>query len=246
MNLQNKTAIITGGAKGIGLATTTEFLRRGANVAIVDVNEEDIQQAIDVNNKFKDSLVGIVANVTRKIEITKAIDTVSETFGNIDILINNAGVTEDAQFMNMTENQWDTVIDVNLRGPFMFTQLVVEKMIEQKYGVILNASSIVGLYGNFGQSNYAASKFGINGLTKTWAKELGRFNIRVNSVAPGFILTGMTESMPVKVLDSMKDKVSLKRLGLPEDIAKAYSFLASDDAQYITGTVLSVDGGLSI
>ena len=171
---------------------------------------------------------------------------IKNQFGRIDILVNNAGITADAQLLKMEEDAWDRVIDVNLKGVFFMTKAVASVMKEQKSGVILNASSVVGLYGNFGQTNYAASKFGINGMTKTWAKELGKYHIRVNSVAPGFILTEMTKKMPEKVLKGMEEKVLLKELGTPEDVANAYSFLASDEARYITGTILSVDGGVVI
>ena len=246
MSVKDKTVIITGGAQGIGLVTPLEFLKNGANVAIIDINKEKVSMVIDSHLKFRGQLKGFTADITVKKEEEQVMKEINQTFDKIDVLINNAGITMDAQFKNMTEEQWDRVIDVNLKGAFNFTQQVIHKMIEQESGVILNASSIVGIYGNFGQSNYAASKFGINGLTKTWAKELGKYNIRVNSVAPGFILTDMTKKMPEKVLNSMKDKVSLRTLGTPEDIAKAYVFLASDDAKYITGTVLSVDGGLSL
>lgn len=246
MSVKDKTVIITGGAQGIGLVTALEFLKNDANVAIIDINKEKVSMVIDSHLKFRGQLKGFTADITVKKEVEQVMKEINQTFDKIDVLINNAGITMDAQFKNMTEEQWDRVIDVNLKGAFNFTQQVIHKMIEQESGVILNASSIVGIYGNFGQSNYAASKFGINGLTKTWAKELGKYNIRVNSVAPGFILTDMTKKMPEKVLNSMKDKVSLRTLGTPEDIAKAYVFLASDDAKYITGTVLSVDGGLSL
>lgn len=246
MSVKDKTVIITGGAQGIGLVTALEFLKNGANVAIIDINKEKVSMVIDSHLKFRGQLKGFTADITVKKEVEQVMKEINQTFDKIDVLINNAGITMDAQFKNMTEEQWDRVIDVNLKGAFNFTQQVIHKMIEQESGVILNASSVVGIYGNFGQSNYAASKFGINGLTKTWAKELGKYNIRVNSVAPGFILTDMTKKMPEKVLNSMKDKVSLRTLGTPEDIAKAYVFLASDDAKYITGTVLSVDGGLSL
>src|SRR5699024_8234871 len=174
--------------------------------------------------------------------------------GSLDILVNNAGVTADAQLLKMEEEQWEKVIDVNLKGAFLMTQAAARHMKEKQTGVILNASSVVGLYGNFGQTNYAASKFGINGMTKTWAKELGRYNIRVNSVAPGFIMTEMTKKMPEKIIKMMTEKIIkmmreksvLKALGEPEDIANAYVFLASEEARFITGTVLSVDGGVVI
>ena len=172
------------------------------------------------------------------------IEETVRTYGRVDILVNNAGITQDATLLKMTEKQWDLVIDVNLKGVFNCGQAAANVMVEQGSGVILNATSVVGLYGNYGQTNYAATKWGVIGMTKTWAKELGKKGVRVNAVAPGFILTPMTEKMPEKVLDMMKDKAPIKRLGMPEDIANAYLYLASDEASFVTGTVLEVSGGV--
>lgn len=173
-------------------------------------------------------------------------ETAKKYYGRVDILVNNAGITYDAKLVKMTEFEWDCVIDVNLKGVFNMGQAAAKIMMGQKSGVILNASSVVSLYGNFGQSNYAASKWGVNGLTKTWVKELGKYNIRVNAIAPGFILSPMVAKMPDKIKEMMKSKSVLKKMGKPDDIANGYTFLASDEAQYVTGTILSIDGGTVI
>ncbi|SDH50807.1 3-oxoacyl-[acyl-carrier-protein] reductase [Alteribacillus bidgolensis] len=246
MKLENKTVVITGGARGIGAATAEKFLTEGANVVLVDLKQEEVDQTADSFSAYEGKVLGVEADVTKKDSAQKGIEFAVKHFGTVDVLVNNAGITADAQLLKMEEDQWDNVINVNLKGVFLMTQAVAAQMKEQNSGVILNASSVVGLYGNFGQTNYAATKFGMNGMTKTWAKELGRYNIRVNSVAPGFILTPMTEKMPEKVLNTMKEKSVLNDLGRPEDIANAYAFLASDEARFITGTVLSVDGGVVI
>lgn len=246
MRLKDKTAIITGAARGIGFATTKKFLSEGANVVLMDLKETDLNTAAEALIEYKDQIAYVAGDVTNKESVHSVVSYAQKHFGRIDILVNNAGITADAQLLKMEEDAWDRVIDVNLKGVFFMTKAVASVMKEQKSGVILNASSVVGLYGNFGQTNYAASKFGINGMTKTWAKELGKYHIRVNSVAPGFILTEMTKKMPEKVLKGMEEKVLLKELGTPEDVANAYSFLASDEARYITGTILSVDGGVVI
>jgi 3-oxoacyl-[acyl-carrier protein] reductase len=185
-------------------------------------------------------------DVTSRKEVVSLMETAREEFGGLDILVNNAGITRDARLENMTDEQFDKVIDINLKAVFYCGQEAARIMMEQRSGVILNASSFVGVYGNFGQTNYAASKFGVIGMTKTWAKELGPRGIRVNAVAPGFILTPMTEKVPEKVLSAFREKCPLRKLGRPEDIAHAYLFLASDDAGYINGAVLEVTGGLVV
>ncbi|SES40360.1 3-oxoacyl-ACP reductase FabG [Salipaludibacillus aurantiacus] len=246
MRLQGKTAIVTGAGRGIGKSTALTFAKEGANVVVADLNEEDINQVVQEIEADGGKAVSQSVNVTDREAVKSLIDYSKEIYGSVDIVVNNAGITADAQLLKMEEDQWDRVIDVNLKGVFNISQAAAAVMKEQNGGVILNASSVVGTYGNFGQTNYAATKWGVNGMTKTWAKELGRFNVRVNAVAPGFVLTPMTEKMPDKVLDMMKDKSVLKDLGKPEDIANAYLFLASDEARFITGEVLSVDGGVVI
>lgn len=244
MRLIGKVAIITGAGRGIGAATAKKFAQEGAKVVVVDLNQNDINKTVEEIAFLDGTAFGMMIDVTNRDEIAKLLNETISKYGKLDIVVNNAGITSDAQLIKMTEEQWDKVIDVNLKGVFNMSQLAAKYMKDQKSGVILNASSVVGIYGNFGQTNYAASKWGVIGMTKTWAKELGKDGIRVNAVAPGFILTPMTEKMPEKVLEQMKEKTPLRTLGYPEDIANAYAFLASDEARFITGTVLSVDGGI--
>ncbi|MCF6466136.1 3-oxoacyl-[acyl-carrier-protein] reductase [Clostridium sp. Cult2] len=246
MRLKDKTAIITGGGSGIGKETAIKFAGEGAKVAIWDINLEEANKTAEEISKLEGIAKTYKVDVTNRLEIEEVTDKVIKEFSKIDILVNNAGITMDATLIKMKEEQWDRVMDINLKGVFNCGQIVSRHMVEQRNGVILNAASVVGIYGNFGQTNYAASKWGVIGMTKTWAKELGRKGIRVNAVAPGFILTKMTAKMPEKVLDMMKEKSVLQRLGTPEDIANAYLYLASDEASFITGTVLSVDGGVVI
>ena len=242
--LENKVAIITGGAQGIGKATVKRFAEEGATVIIWDVNEEKanstIKELITVSDKIEFQKV----DVTNLDSVTAAAAKIVEKHKKIDILINNAGITRDASLLKMTAEQWKQVVDVNLTGVFNCTKAVASIMVENKSGKIVNTSSVVGLYGNFGQTNYVATKSGIIGMTKVWARELGRKGINVNAVAPGFIATEMVETVPEKVIEMLKEKTPLGKLGDPEDIANAYLFLVSDEAKYITGTVLSVDGGL--
>lgn len=243
MRLKDKVAIITGAGRGIGEVTAKKFATEGAKVTVADLNEENVNKTVADIREMGGEAIGLLVNVTNREDVDRMIADTIKHFGKIDILINNAGITQDAQLIKMTEEQWDNVINVNLKGVFNVAQAAARVMKEQQSGVILNASSVVGIFGNFGQSNYAAAKWGVNGMTKTWAKELGKYGIRVNAIAPGFIATPMTEKMPDNVLEMMKDKSLLKRLGSPEDIANGYAFLASDEAKYITGTILSIDGG---
>jgi len=250
MRLQDKVCLITGGAAGIGKATAIKFAAEGAKVVLCDVNEESGKAlAAELGNGASFYKV----DVTNRQEVQAWVDDVVEKYGHVDVLINNAGVTRDGLFVKykngevvsqMEEKAWDFVVDVNLKGVFNCAQAVVPAMIEQKGGVILNASSIVGLYGNFGQTNYAATKFGVIGMTKTWSRELGRHNIRVNAVCPGFILTEMVQKMPEKILAGLAAKTPLGHMGKPEDVANVYCWLASDEASYVNGTTISVDGGM--
>ncbi|WP_147802751.1 3-oxoacyl-[acyl-carrier-protein] reductase [Alkalicoccus halolimnae] len=246
MRLEGKTAIVTGAGRGIGKETALTFAREGAAVAVADINEEDINEVSQEIENNGGRAIAQTVDVTDRESVRTLVDKAKETFGRVDIVVNNAGITADAQLLKMEEDQWDRVIDVNLKGVFNVSQAAAKVMKEQESGVILNASSVVGTYGNFGQTNYAATKWGVNGMTKTWAKELGRFNIRVNAVAPGFVYTPMTEKMPEKVLTMMKEKAVLKDLASVEDIANAYLFLASKEARFITGEILAVDGGVVI
>ncbi|MFJ7726473.1 3-oxoacyl-ACP reductase FabG [Neobacillus sp. NPDC097160] len=245
MKLKGKVAIITGGANGIGKITAKKFLQEGAAVIISDVNPDAGLTAVNELEEYG-SITFIQCNVTDSKQIHLMVNETVDKYGKVDILVNNAGITIDGLLTKMDEGSWEKVISVNLTGVFKCTKEVVPIMIEQGEGVILNASSVVGIHGNIGQTNYAATKAGVIGLTKSWAKEFGPKGIRVNAVAPGFIVTDMTAKVPQKILDLMEAKTPLRKLGKPEDIASAYLYLASDDASFINGTILSVDGGLVI
>ncbi len=250
MRLKGKVALITGGAAGIGKATAERFAEEGAKVVICDVNEELGQATAEA---LRVSFYKV--DVTDRNAVQEWVDDVVERYGRIDVLVNNAGILRDATLVKvkdgelvkqMSEADFDLVIAVNLKGVFNCTQAVAPHMIRQGDGVILNATSIVGLDGNFGQTNYVATKAGVIGMTKVWARELGGYNIRVNAVAPGPTATEMVRSMPQKILDRFRERIPLGRLGQPQDIANAYLFLASDEASYISGAVLRVDGGIVV
>src|SRR3954452_7614778 len=243
--LENKVVIVTGGSSGIGKATARRFAQEGCRVA-----SWDVQQATAEANGIAQQV-----DVTDSTAVNEAVKHVAERWGAVHILINNAGILRDGQLVKfkegalageMTDEQFDSLISVNLRGVFVCARAVIPFMKAAGGGSILNASSVVGLYGNFGQTNYVASKAGVIGMTRVWSREFGKFNIRVNAIAPGFIATDMIKSMPDKVLDSMRQHTPLGRLGTPEEIANAYVFLASDAASFITGVVLSVDGGVVV
>jgi 3-oxoacyl-[acyl-carrier protein] reductase len=252
MRMKDKVVLITGGAAGIGRATAQRFAEEGAKVVVCDVNEAVGQEAA---SQLGEGAAFYKVNVASREDVQKWIDEVVAKFGRIDVLVNNAGVLRDGQLIKikegqlvgqMAENDFDLVISVNLKGVFNCTQAVAPVMARQGGGVILNASSVVGLDGNFGQTNYVATKSGVLGMTKVWSRELGKFGIRVNAIAPGFIATEMITSMPEKILEGMKARTPLGRLGDPRDIANAYLFLASDEASFITGETLRVDGGIVI
>ncbi|MGB7624969.1 MAG: beta-ketoacyl-ACP reductase [Terriglobia bacterium] len=251
--LKNKVVIVTGGSAGIGRATAHRFAKEGCRIAAWDVKEEGASALLEELKSAGGEAVFQRVDVTDAAAVEAAVQTVMTQWSRIDILINNAGITKDAQVVKwkdgavastMTEQAFDAVIAVNLKGVFLCTRAVVPHMIRAGSGVILNASSVVGLYGNFGQTNYASTKAGVIAMTQTWARELGRYKIRVNAVAPGFIATEMVKAMPEKVIQSMISHTPVGRLGEPEDIADAYVWLASDAATYVHGTVLSVDGGI--
>ena len=244
--LAGKVSLITGAAQGIGLATAVKFAQEGAIVIVCDVKQAAVDEAVKQCLANGAQAQGFVVDVTQRDMVDATVKAVLDKFGRIDVLVNNAGITQDARLQKMTLEQFDRVIDVNLRGVFHCAQAVTAAMVAQGSGVILNASSVVGIYGNFGQTNYAATKFGVIGFTKTWSRELGPKGIRVNAVAPGFIATPILSTIPEKVIDEMMDRVPLKRLGQPEDIANVYAFLASDEASYINGTVIEVAGGLTL
>jgi 3-oxoacyl-[acyl-carrier protein] reductase len=252
MRLKDKIALITGGAAGIGYATTKRFIEEGARVVICDVNQkagEDAVRDLGTDTDF------YRVDVTDRASVDGWVESVLEKYGRADILVNNAGIVRDSLLVKMKDGElvkqmpeadFDLVISINLKGVFNCTQAVAPTMIRQGGGVILNATSIVGIDGNIGQTNYIATKAGVIGMTKAWARELGRHNIRVNAVAPGFTATEILMSMPDKILEGMKARTPLGRMGQPEDIANAYLFLASDEASFISGEVLRVDGGIVI
>ncbi len=244
--LEGKVCLITGAGQGIGEATALKFAREGAVVVVCDLKQAQVEAVAQACRAAGAQADGYVMDVTDRAQVDAVVAEVIATRGRIDALVNNAGITQDARLQKMTIEQFDRVIDVNLRGVFHCAQAVAGHMTDQGSGVILNASSIVGLYGNFGQTNYAASKFGVIGFTKTWARELSPKGVRVNAVCPGFITTPMLATVPDKVLEDLAAKVPLKRLGQAEEIANTYAFLASDEASYINGAVIEVDGGLTL
>ena len=253
--MSQRVVIVTGGAAGIGRATAARFAKAGARVAVWDVDAERGEAFVaGLAQEGAEALFRKV-DVTAAADVEAAVAEVLARWGRVDVLVNNAGIVRDAQLVKvkdgtlagtMTDAQWDQVIGVNLKGVFLCTRAVVPHMITAGGGVVLNASSVVGLYGNFGQTNYAATKGGVITMTKTWARELGRYHIRVNCVAPGFIATEIIKAMPEKVILGMVGHTPLGRMGKPEDIAEAYFWLASDAAGFVHGAVLSVDGGLVI
>ena len=246
MRLIDKVAIITGAASGIGEATALKFAVEGAKVAVCDINFADAERVARAINDAGGEALAFRIDVTDKETLRKMVEQVMAAWGRIDTLVNNAGIVQDAQFRKMTDEQFERVIDVNLKGVYNCTKAVVDIMLEQNSGCILNASSIVGLHGNFGQTNYAATKFVVIGMVKTWARELGRKGIRANAICPGFVETPILNSMPRKVIKMIEDRVPLGRLARPEEIANTFAWLASDEASYINGAVIEVSGGLTI
>ena len=236
-----KVALITGGARGIGRATAQAFAAEGARVIVADVDAEASEATA---RALGGGAIGLGLDVADPQSVKTVVAAALSRAERIDVLVNNAGITRDATLLKTSDEAWDSVIAVNLTGTFYMTREVAPHMVARGSGAIINASSVVGVYGNFGQSNYVATKSGVIGMTRVWARELGRKGVRVNCIAPGFIATDMTAKMPEDVLEGMKKKTPLGRLGAPEDVARAYVFLASDDASFINGQVLGVDGGL--
>ncbi|MBU5677387.1 3-oxoacyl-[acyl-carrier-protein] reductase [Alkaliphilus sp. MSJ-5] len=247
LNLTGKTALVTGGSRGIGRSIALALANQGANVIInYTSNEESAAKVVEEIESFNVKALAVKANVSNAEEINDMMDKIEEMFDGIDILVNNAGITRDNLFIRMKEEDWDQVMDINLKGVFLCTKAVVRKMIKQKYGKIINLSSVVGVVGNPGQANYCASKAGVIGFTKSLAKEIAGKNITVNAIAPGFIETDMTKVLPENVKESMLEIIPMKKYGKPEDIANLVLFLSSDNASYITGQVIHVDGGMAM
>jgi len=243
--LDGKTAIVTGASRGIGRAIALQLASEGANVVVnFSGSEQKASQVVEEIQNLGSQAIAVQANISDSDSVQQLMNATQEQFGSIDILVNNAGITRDNLLMRMKEDEWDDVINTNLKGVFLCTKAVTRQMMKQRAGRIINISSIVGVMGNAGQANYVAAKAGVIGLTKTTARELASRNILVNAIAPGFITTEMTETLPEDVKSAMLTQIPLAKLGKPEDIAKAVVFLASDDASYMTGQTLHIDGGM--
>lgn len=242
--LDGKIALVTGAARGIGQATALKLAARGADLALCDLQQEWVEETAAKVRELGRRAETFAMNVAVGDDVTRAVGEVEQAFGRIDILVNNAGITKDGLMMRMSEEDWDSVLDINLKGAFLCTKAVSRLMMKQRSGAIVNVASIIGLIGNPGQCNYAASKAGLIALTKTVAKELAARNIRANAVAPGFISTKMTEQLPADIQQKMLDNIPLKRFGSPDDVANVIAFLASDEAAYVSGQVVTVCGGM--
>ena len=245
MSLTGKCAVVTGASRGIGRAIALELASQGARIVVnYSGSEQQAQQVVEEIQALGGQAVAVQANVANTESVQQLMKTAMDTFGSIDILVNNAGITRDNLLMRMKDDEWDDVINTNLKGVFLCTKAVTRQMMKQRAGRIINISSIVGVAGNPGQANYVAAKAGVIGLTKTTAQELASRNILVNAVAPGFITTEMTDGLPTDLKDAMLKQIPLAKLGQPEDIAKAVAFFASNNANYITGQTLHIDGGM--
>jgi 3-oxoacyl-[acyl-carrier protein] reductase len=247
MRLKDKVAIITGGARGIGKKISQTFLKEGASVYIFDVNQEEGARTVgELQPAYDGKVIFFKVDITDEKNVEQSIEKIIEAEGRIDILVNNAGITRDNLILRMSLEDWKKVIDINLTGAFICSKHAVKYMVKNRSGKIINISSIVGVHGNAGQSNYSASKAGIIGLTKTLARELAGRNILVNAIAPGYIETEMTEKLSDKIKEKLMEQIPTGRLGSVDDVAKTALFLASDDSNYITGTVINLDGGMGI
>jgi 3-oxoacyl-[acyl-carrier protein] reductase len=244
--LNGRVVLITGGARGIGRTTAQLFAQEGAKVAICDVDEAAGLETVKAIEQQGGEALFVKADVAQMPEVERMVEQIKGRWGRIDVLLNNAGILRDATLLKLTEADFNAVIDVNLKGVFHCTKAVAPLMVEQGAGSIVNVSSVVALYGNFGQTNYVAAKAGIIGMTKVWARELGRKGVRVNAVCPGFVETEMIRSVPPEILEKVKERIPLGRFASPEEIARVYLFLASDESSYISGAVISVDGGMVV
>jgi 3-oxoacyl-[acyl-carrier protein] reductase len=247
MRLKDRVAIVTGGGRGIGAATCKIFSKEGAKVAVADLDQDVAQEVVEEIEAAGGEAMAVQVDVSQRPSVEAMVQAVKDRFGGrIDILINNAGTIRDSQLLKMTEENFDLVIAINLKGVFNCAQAVAPTMVEQKKGAIVSTSSLVAPYGNYGQTNYVASKAGVVGMTKVWARELGSKGIRVNAVAPGFIKTRLTAGIPDKVTEYLLTRIAMRCYGEPEDIANAFLYLVSDESNYVTGHVLDVDGGATL
>ncbi len=242
--LKDKVAIVTGGGKGIGKAIALLFAQNGADIIVADIHLEKAQETAKEIQTIGQRAMAIKVDVANLNDVEQMVQSILERFGQIDILINNAGIARDKLILRMTEEDWDTVLNINLKGTFICTKVAIKSMSKRRYGKIVNIASVVGLMGNVGQANYAASKAGVIGFTKTIAREFAQRGINVNAIAPGYVETPMTDAIPEKVKEEMKRRIPMERLGRPEDVAEGALFLVSEASSYITGQVLNVNGGI--
>ena len=246
MRLQDKVAIVTGSARGLGRAIVTRLAKEGAKVVVTDMDQASCDQVAEEIVAGGGVAMAVACNVTDRAAVQALATATVARYGKIDILVNNAGITKDASLKKMTDDQWDAVINVNLKAVFICTQEITRYMVEQKSGRVISMSSLAGVEGNFGQTNYSASKAGIIGMTKTWAKELGKSRVTANAIAPGFMDTEMTRTIPQNIVDQMLAKIPVGRAGRPEEVAAAVVYLASDEAGFVNGVTLNVNGGMYV
>lgn len=246
MRLEGKVAIVTGSARGLGKAIVARLAKEGAKVVVTDLDQAGCDAVVDDIKAAGGDAMAVACNVTDRSAVQALAASTLERFGKIDILVNNAGITKDATLKKMTDDQWDAVINVNLKSVFICTQEISKYMVEQKSGRVISMSSLAGVEGNFGQTNYSASKAGVIGMTKTWSKELGKNNVTANVIAPGFMNTEMTKTIPQNIVDQMLSRIPVGRMGEPEEIAAAVVYLASDEAGFVNGVTLNINGGMYV